>query len=160
MAKPKYSKIARENLRRVYGNLNLDSLHATFRMAGLPSPLPTKEDLEEPKIVERKSRAIPQNPDAEKRFTIPELAAEWTMSENKVRSLVLHEPGVIEIVGPKRTRRWIPLSVALRVNKRLSSDGLKATRASSSPPAIMRKRNSRTAVVEQIGKVVDRRSGQ
>ena len=131
-----------KNERKLYAGIDLDDLHRTAAFAGIPLDLPTSAEIR----AWKPPRTIRQ-PDGERRYTVPELAAEWHMSENRVRSLFAHEQGVVEIAGPRRTRRWIPLSVALRVHKRLCSDGFQTARASSGPPRIVRKRHSRTSMV-------------
>jgi excisionase family DNA binding protein len=56
----KYTKIQRENLRRVYGGVDLDMWHRTAKFCGLTLDAPTSKDLEEPKPAERKPPNAPR----------------------------------------------------------------------------------------------------
>ncbi len=60
----------------------------------------------------------------ERHFTVDELAALWGMSDDFVRRLFLHEPGVVIFHHHRPGRRVyrtlrIPESVALRVHTRM-----------------------------------------
>jgi hypothetical protein len=61
----------------------------------------------------------------EKHLTIAELADQWSLSEDAVRRLFEHEPGVVVITSPpKKYRRSyrtfrIPETVAARVYRRM-----------------------------------------
>jgi hypothetical protein len=60
----------------------------------------------------------------EKHFTPREIARLWRLSYDKILDLFRHEPGVIVIAEPKRSKRVyrsirIPASVAERVHRRL-----------------------------------------
>ena len=63
----------------------------------------------------------------EKHYTVTELAVLWGLSEDTIRRLFRHEPGVLVIENPDRRygrRRYaslrIPESVARRVYEKLS----------------------------------------
>lgn len=60
----------------------------------------------------------------ERHFSVEELAELWGMSEDFVRRLFLHEPGVVVFYKQRPGRRVyrtirIPESVALRVHRRM-----------------------------------------
>lgn len=60
----------------------------------------------------------------ERHFSVEELAQIWNMSEDFVRRLFLHEPGVVVFYRQQPGRRVyrtlrIPESVALRVHRRM-----------------------------------------
>ena len=60
----------------------------------------------------------------ERHFSVEELAELWNMSEDFVRRLFLHEPGVVVFYRQQPGRRVyrtlrIPESVALRVHRRM-----------------------------------------
>ena len=64
----------------------------------------------------------------EKHYSVDELAAAWGMSDDFVRRLFAHEPGVVVFFKyrpGKRTYRVlrIPQSVAERVHRRMERDG-------------------------------------
>jgi hypothetical protein len=64
----------------------------------------------------------------EKHYSVDELAAAWGMSDDFVRRLFAHEPGVViffKYRPGKRTYRVlrIPQSVAERVHRRMQKDG-------------------------------------
>lgn len=64
----------------------------------------------------------------EKHYSVDELAAAWSMSDDFVRRLFAHEPGVVVFFKyrpGKRTYRVlrIPQSVAERVHRRMQKDG-------------------------------------
>jgi len=64
------------------------------------------------------------DPALEKHFSVEELAQLWSMSEDFVRRLFLHEPDVVVFCNPRRGKRVyrtlrIPKSVAMRVHQRM-----------------------------------------
>ena len=63
----------------------------------------------------------------ERHLSVDELAELWAMSEDFVRRLFLHEPGVVVFYRQRPGRRVyrtlrIPESVALRVHRRMRRD--------------------------------------
>lgn len=80
----------------------------------------------------------------EKHYTVQELAAMWGFSEDTVRRMVMHEPGVLNwpgmgSVSGKRvyTTRKIPESVALRIYERLKHPALKVQLSPLRPKRIV-----------------------
>ena len=66
---------------------------------------------------------------AQRHYSPAEIAAVWSLSQDKVRDLFQHEPGVV-VIGEKArlgrrayTTLRIPESVAARVHRRLSNVG-------------------------------------
>jgi hypothetical protein len=60
----------------------------------------------------------------ERHFSVEELSAFWGMSDDFIRRLFVHEPGVVVFCHPRPGRRVyrtsrIPESVALRVHTRM-----------------------------------------
>lgn len=60
----------------------------------------------------------------ERHYSVEELCEMWQMSDDFVRRLFLHEPGVVVFCNPRPGRRVyrtlrIPESVALRVHRRM-----------------------------------------
>lgn len=63
----------------------------------------------------------------ERHFSVEELAELWNMSDDFVRRLFLHEPGVVVFYHNRPGRRVyrtirIPESVALRVHRRMRKE--------------------------------------
>lgn len=63
----------------------------------------------------------------DRHLTVEELAEQWKVSEDFVRRLFLHEPGVIVFCHPRPGRRVyrtlrIPVSVAARVYRRMRKE--------------------------------------
>lgn len=63
----------------------------------------------------------------ERHLSVEDIAQTWGMSEDFVRRLFLHEPGVVVFYKERPGRRVyrtirIPQSVALRVHRRLQKD--------------------------------------
>lgn len=61
----------------------------------------------------------------EKHYTVAELAVLWDLSEDTIRRLFRHEPGVLVLSRARGSKRCyttlrIPESVALRVHQKLS----------------------------------------
>lgn len=148
---PKWTKRQIEFARSL---VYLDHLHQTFRECGQVLDLPTTQDIRDWDAKQAReaarARRDRQPEGVERRYTVPELAAIWKISDNAARALIVNEPGVIEMVGPKRTRRLIPESVKLRVDQRSRADTLQTARSSRGPLRVVRKRNSRTAVVQKV----------
>jgi hypothetical protein len=70
------------------------------------------------------SRLMPASSTFERHFSVDQLSALWNMSDDFVRRLFLHEPGVVVFYHYRPGRRVyrtlrIPESVALRVHQRL-----------------------------------------
>lgn len=64
----------------------------------------------------------------ERHYSVEELAKLWQVSDDFVRRLFLHEPGVVVFCHPRLGRRVyrtlrIPESVAQRVHRRMRKDG-------------------------------------
>ena len=63
----------------------------------------------------------------ERHYTVGERAKLWFFSENTIRRMFLHEPGVIKIIRPAtRVKRGyislrIPVRIAQKVHRRLQS---------------------------------------
>lgn len=69
-----------------------------------------------------------QDTTLERHLTVEELADSWSLSEDFVRRLFLHEPGVIVFRNSRPGRRTyrtirIPKSIADRVYRRMLSEG-------------------------------------
>jgi transcriptional regulator GlxA family with amidase domain len=67
------------------------------------------------------------DPALERHFSVEELAVLWGMSQDFVRRLFVHEPGVVVFCNPRRGTRVyrtlrIPQSVAERVHRRMTRD--------------------------------------
>ncbi len=73
-----------------------------------------------------RTAGLETEPFLERHYTVHELAAAWSLSEDTIRRLFDAEPGVIVIAHPRRGKRQyktlrIPASVAERVYCRISN---------------------------------------
>ena len=80
-------------------------------------------------IIETANPKPPAALSVEKHYSVPELAEIWNLSENTIRRIFEHEPGVLKF-GTKerrRARRYttirIPETVVFRVHRQLRATG-------------------------------------
>jgi len=121
------SSIDNTKLRWVSDKVLFDEMGHAHLVGPIVPEIPLKVSREDPPNPPRRRHRARPEPTERSDYTVAQLAAEWNLSTDKIRSMFRYEPGVVKLsdkkAGAKRKRVYvtlrIPVEVAQRVKQRL-----------------------------------------